>query len=137
MAVQIKQGRIGFIGPDPIESRRQFDTQMLAIRQKSTDIDSVEDMKVLYSGFDLTNPMTSVSMTINGPAPMLLAFFLNAAIDQQYEKKIVELGLEKDLEKIVSLSISPIQRRIAQMKEVFDVREDGSLVKEAFKQGFL
>lgn len=43
----------------------------------------------------------------------------------------------KDLEKIVSLSISPIQRRIAQMKEVFDVKEDGSLVKEAFKQGFL
>jgi DNA-binding NarL/FixJ family response regulator len=43
----------------------------------------------------------------------------------------------KDLEKIVSLSISPIQRRIAQMKEVFDVKEDSSLVKEAFKQGFL
>ena len=46
MAVQIKQGRIGFIGSDPIESRRQFDTQMLAIRQKSTEIDSVEDIRL-------------------------------------------------------------------------------------------
>jgi DNA-binding NarL/FixJ family response regulator len=43
----------------------------------------------------------------------------------------------KDLEKIVSLSISPIQKRIAQMKEVFEVKEDSCLVKEAFKQGFL
>ena len=43
----------------------------------------------------------------------------------------------KDLEKIVSLSISPIQRRIAQMKDAFEVKEDGSLLKEAFKQGFL
>lgn len=51
MAVQIKQGRIGFIGSDPIESRRQFDTQMLAIRQKSTEIDSVEDIRLpLQSG---------------------------------------------------------------------------------------
>ena len=44
--------------------------------------------KNLYSGFDLCDPKTSVSMTINGPAPMLLAFFMNAAIDQQCEKWI-------------------------------------------------
>ncbi|WP_278395195.1 alpha/beta hydrolase fold domain-containing protein, partial [Acinetobacter venetianus] len=51
MAVQIKQGRIGFIGDDPIESRRQFDAQMLAILNKSTSIDSVEDIRLpLQSG---------------------------------------------------------------------------------------
>ncbi|WP_338185061.1 fused isobutyryl-CoA mutase/GTPase IcmF [Jatrophihabitans sp.] len=46
-------------------------------------IATLEDMKVLYSGFDLCSPTTSVSMTINGPAPTILAFYLNAAIDQQ------------------------------------------------------
>ena len=49
----------------------------------------LDDAKKLYSGFDLCDPKTSVSMTINGPAPMLLAFFMNAAIDQQCEKYIV------------------------------------------------
>ena len=49
-------------------------------------IATLEDMKVLYSGFDLCSPMTSVSMTINGPAPTVLAFYLNAAIDQQLER---------------------------------------------------
>jgi len=63
-------------------------------------IATVDDAKKLYSGFDLCDPKTSVSMTINGPAPIILAFFLNAAIDQQCEKKIKELGLEKDLERI-------------------------------------
>ncbi len=63
-------------------------------------IATVDDAKKLYSGFDLCDPKTSVSMTINGPAPIILAFFLNAAIDQQCEKKIKELGLEKNLEKI-------------------------------------
>ena len=55
----------------------------------------LDDAKKLYSGFDLSDPMTSVSMTINGPAPMLLGFFLNAAIDQNCEKYIKEEGLEK------------------------------------------
>jgi len=55
----------------------------------------LDDAKKLYSGFDLCNPATSVSMTINGPAPVLLAFFLNAAIDQQCEKFIAEQGLEE------------------------------------------
>ena len=48
------------------------------------------DAKKLYSGFDLSHPATSVSMTINGPAPMLLGFFMNAAIDQNCEKYIKE-----------------------------------------------
>ncbi len=59
----------------------------------------LDDAKKLYSGFELTNPMTSVSMTINGPAPMLLGFFMNAAIDQECEKYIRENGLEDEIEK--------------------------------------
>ncbi len=58
----------------------------------------LDDLKKLYSGFELTNPMTSVSMTINGPAPMMLGFFMNAAIDQECEKYIVANGLEKETE---------------------------------------
>lgn len=58
----------------------------------------LDDAKKLYSGFDLSDPMTSVSMTINGPAPMLLGFFMNAAIDQNCEKYIKEQGLEKEVE---------------------------------------
>ncbi len=54
----------------------------------------LDDAKKLYSGFDLADAKTSVSMTINGPAPMLLGFFMNAAIDQQCEKYIRENGLE-------------------------------------------
>ncbi|MEG9328528.1 methylmalonyl-CoA mutase family protein [Salinimicrobium catena] len=58
----------------------------------------LDDAKKLYSGFDLADPMTSVSMTINGPAPMLLGFFMNAAIDQQCEKYIKENGLEGEVQ---------------------------------------
>ncbi len=57
----------------------------------------LDDAKKLYSGFDLADPMTSVSMTINGPAPMLLGFFMNAAIDQQCEKYITQNGLEDEV----------------------------------------
>ena len=62
----------------------------------------LDDAKKLYSGFDLADAMTSVSMTINGPAPMLLGFFMNAAIDQQCEKYIQEHGLEKEVEEKIS-----------------------------------
>ncbi len=58
----------------------------------------LDDAKKLYSGFNLADPMTSVSMTINGPAPMLLGFFMNAAIDQQCEIYIKENGLEEEVE---------------------------------------
>ena len=56
------------------------------IGNSGVSIATVDDAKKLYSGFDLCDPRTSVSMTINGPAPILLAFFMNAAIDQQCEK---------------------------------------------------
>jgi methylmalonyl-CoA mutase len=55
------------------------------VGNSGVSIATVDDAKKLYSGFDLTNPATSVSMTINGPAPMLLGFFMNAAVDQQVE----------------------------------------------------
>ncbi|WP_396140941.1 methylmalonyl-CoA mutase family protein [Flavobacterium sp.] len=58
----------------------------------------LDDAKKLYSGFDLSHPMTSVSMTINGPAPMLLGFFMNAAIDQNCEKYIIENSLQSEVE---------------------------------------
>jgi len=58
------------------------------VGNSGVSIATIDDAKKLYSGFDLCAPNTSVSMTINGPAPMLLAFFMNAAIDQQCEKWI-------------------------------------------------
>ena len=58
----------------------------------------LDDAKKLYSGFNLAHPLTSVSMTINGPAPMLLGFFMNAAIDQQCELYIKENGLVAEVE---------------------------------------
>ena len=62
------------------------------IGNSGVSIATVDDMKKLYSGFDLCDPATSVSMTINGPAPLILAFFMNAAIDQQVEKYLREQG---------------------------------------------
>ncbi|HEY6956392.1 MAG TPA: methylmalonyl-CoA mutase family protein [Flavisolibacter sp.] len=69
------------------------------IGNSGVSIATVDDAKKLYSGFDLCDPKTSVSMTINGPAPMLLAFFMNAAIDQQCEKYIEENGLWEQVKK--------------------------------------
>ena len=62
------------------------------VGNSGVSIASVDDMKKLYSGFDLCAPTTSVSMTINGPAPMILAFFMNTAIDQQVEKHLRASG---------------------------------------------
>jgi len=62
------------------------------VGESGVSVCSLEDMKKLYGGFDLVNPNTSVSMTINGPAPMILAFYFNTAIDQQVAAKEKELG---------------------------------------------
>ncbi|MEK9723708.1 MAG: methylmalonyl-CoA mutase family protein [Rhodospirillaceae bacterium] len=64
------------------------------VGNSGVSIATLEDMKVLYSGFDLCNPSTSVSMTINGPAPMALAMFMNTAIDQQVDKFREDNGRE-------------------------------------------
>ncbi|GAB4187816.1 MAG: methylmalonyl-CoA mutase family protein [Wenzhouxiangellaceae bacterium] len=62
------------------------------VGNSGVSIATLDDMKKLYSGFDLCDPTTSVSMTINGPAPMILAMFMNTAIDQQVEKHLREQG---------------------------------------------
>lgn len=68
------------------------------VGNSGVSIATLDDAKKLYSGFDLCAPNTSVSMTINGPAPMLLAFFMNAATDQLCEKYIREHGLVEEVE---------------------------------------
>lgn len=62
------------------------------VGESGVSICTLDDMKKLYAGFDLINPNTSVSMTINGPAPIILAFYFNTAIDQQIDKYEKELG---------------------------------------------
>lgn len=62
------------------------------IGNSGVSICTLDDMKKLYSGFELTSPKTSVSMTINGPAPMILAMFMNTAIDQEVERYLKENG---------------------------------------------
>jgi methylmalonyl-CoA mutase len=64
------------------------------VGNSGVSIATLDDMKVLYSGFDLCNPSTSVSMTINGPAPTILAMFMNTAIDQQVDKFKADNGRE-------------------------------------------
>ncbi|TBW26524.1 methylmalonyl-CoA mutase family protein [Gramella sp. KN1008] len=120
-------------GPERTNRRFHYVSQGLPAKRLSTAFDSVtlygndpdhrpdiygkvgnsgvsicclDDAKKLYSGFDLADAMTSVSMTINGPAPMLLGFFMNAAIDQNCEKYIKEHGLEDKVE--------------AKLKELYD-----------------
>ncbi len=79
----------------------------------------LDDAKKLYSGFDLADAFTSVSMTINGPAPMLLGFFMNAAIDQQCEKYITENGMEAEVEEKI--------KKIYEEKEVDRPKYQGPL----------
>jgi methylmalonyl-CoA mutase len=64
------------------------------IGNSGVNVATLDDMKVLYSGFDLCHPTTSVSMTINGPAPSILAMFMNTAIDQNLDKFKIENGRE-------------------------------------------
>ncbi len=72
------------------------------IGNSGVSICCLDDAKKLYSGFNLADPMTSVSMTINGPAPMLLAYFMNTAIDQQCELYIRKNGMEAEVKKKIA-----------------------------------
>jgi methylmalonyl-CoA mutase len=72
------------------------------IGNSGVSICCLDDAKKLYSGFNLTDPRTSVSMTINGPAPMLLGYFMNAAIDQQCELYIMQNGLEAEVQEKIN-----------------------------------
>jgi methylmalonyl-CoA mutase len=116
-------------GPERTNKRFHYVSQGLPAKRLSTAFDSVtlyghdpgrrpdiygkvgnagvsicclDDAKKLYSGFDLSDPKTSVSMTINGPAPMLLGFFMNAAIDQNCEKYILANGLKAEVERKIA-----------------------------------
>ncbi|MBX2935231.1 MAG: methylmalonyl-CoA mutase family protein [Ferruginibacter sp.] len=71
------------------------------VGNSGVSIATVDDAKKLYSGFNLCDPKTSVSMTINGPAPILLAFFMNAAIDQQCELYILENHLRDEVNRVI------------------------------------
>jgi methylmalonyl-CoA mutase len=82
------------------------------VGNSGVSIATLEDMKVLYSGFDLVDPATSVSMTINGPAPTILAMFFNTAIDQQVEKFKQEKNHDPspgELEKIKTQTLSAVR----------------------------
>jgi methylmalonyl-CoA mutase len=80
------------------------------VGNSGVSIATVDDMKKLYSGFDLCAPNTSVSMTINGPAPMILAFFMNTAIDQQVEKYLKENDLWEAAQKKIDAYFEGKQR---------------------------
>jgi len=82
------------------------------VGNSGVSIATLDDLKVLYSGFDLCSPSTSVSMTINGPAPTILAMFLNTAIDQQLEKFEADNGrapTEDEAAKIKEWTLSSVR----------------------------
>jgi methylmalonyl-CoA mutase len=88
------------------------------IGNSGVSVATLDDAKRLYSGFDLCSPKTSVSMTINGPAPMILAMFLNTAIDQQVEKRLKETGRwEEAVAKIKELAPDNPQYRADELPE--------------------
>ncbi|MBO4119239.1 cobalamin-dependent protein [Cupriavidus gilardii] len=79
------------------------------VGNSGVSIATLDDMKVLYDGFDLIDPQTSVSMTINGPAPAILAMFMNTAIDQQLDRFRREQGREPDAEEAAKLRAMVLQ----------------------------
>lgn len=79
------------------------------VGESGVSVCTLEDMKKLYDGFDLCAPSTSVSMTINGPAPIILAMFLNTAIDQQVRQKEQELGRPLSLDEFTEVREKTLQ----------------------------
>ncbi|MBD8032629.1 fused isobutyryl-CoA mutase/GTPase IcmF [Solibacillus merdavium] len=79
------------------------------VGESGVSICTLEDMKKLYAGFDLCAPSTSVSMTINGPAPIILAMFMNTAIDQQVRKREQELGRTLTMEEFTQTREQTLQ----------------------------
>ncbi|WP_096203020.1 fused isobutyryl-CoA mutase/GTPase IcmF [Bacillus sp. FJAT-45350] len=82
------------------------------VGESGVNVCTLDDMKKLYAGFDLCAPSTSVSMTINGPAPIILAMFMNTAIEQQVEKYEVETGqkvTEQELQEIRDRTLSTVR----------------------------
>ncbi|MGM7634764.1 fused isobutyryl-CoA mutase/GTPase IcmF [Bacillus sp. Hm123] len=79
------------------------------IGESGVNVCTLDDMKKLYQGFDLCHPSTSVSMTINGPAPIILAMFMNTAIDQQVKVKEEELGRVLTVEEFADVRSQTLQ----------------------------
>ncbi|KQL36984.1 fused isobutyryl-CoA mutase/GTPase IcmF [Psychrobacillus sp. FJAT-21963] len=79
------------------------------VGESGVSICTLEDMKKLYDGFDLCAPSTSVSMTINGPAPIILAMFMNTAIDQQVRLREEELGRTLTVEEFTEVKAATLQ----------------------------
>ena len=82
------------------------------IGESGVNVCTLDDMRKLYAGFDLCHPSTSVSMTINGPAPIILAMFLNTAIEQQLNKKREQIGrelTEKEYEEVKSFTLQTVR----------------------------
>jgi methylmalonyl-CoA mutase len=79
------------------------------IGNSGVSVATLDDMKVLYDGFDLCDPATSVSMTINGPAPTILAFFMNTAIDQQMDKFVIDNMREPSAEEAAKIKAWVLQ----------------------------
>lgn len=79
------------------------------VGESGVSVCTLDDMKKLYAGFDLCHPSTSVSMTINGPAPIILAMFMNTAIEQQVQKKEAELGRKLNEEEFTQIKEMTLQ----------------------------
>lgn len=79
------------------------------VGESGVSICTLEDMKKLYAGFDLCAPSTSVSMTINGPAPIILAMFMNTAVDQQVKAREEELGRTLSMEEFTEVREQTLQ----------------------------
>ncbi|HEY2561932.1 MAG TPA: fused isobutyryl-CoA mutase/GTPase IcmF [Caldimonas sp.] len=92
------------------------------VGNSGVSIATLDDMKVLYSGFDLTDPGTSVSMTINGPAPTILAMFINTAIDQKLDKFVADNGRQP--------TVDETQKIIAWVKENVRGTVQADILKE-------
>lgn len=95
------------------------------IGNSGVSICCLDDAKKLYSGFDLSDPMTSVSMTINGPAPMLLGYFMNAAIDQACEKYIKANGLEEKVGAMIEKKYADLGQRVPRYQGALPEGNDG------------
>ena len=93
-------------GEDPHERPDIFGK----VGESGVSIASLDDMKLLFSGFDLCDVNTSVSMTINGPAPIILAYFVNCAIDQQVDKLESEKGRKLTLEEWQNTKSQTLQK---------------------------
>ena len=80
------------------------------VGESGVSVPTLDDLKILYGGFDLCHPLTSVSMTINGPAPIMLAMFMNCAVDQQVDLFVQEQGREPSADERAEIQASTLTK---------------------------